>query len=264
MLNFIIPIRHYENIRDVDIHKRFLKETLKSLSNQTHCDTRIILVVNRGTNLPSLPKNAEVCFVDFPPNIHHDRDGQSDQLFYDNVHFDIARRVFSGLALVKPNEYFMKVDDDDLVHKDISLFCAQKHDVDGFTIDKGYMWSEGSGLLFYLKNFNQLCGSCNIFKLGSLHLPKQFNEASHSYIVNTIGYHNRFHEAIEKHNLNIERVTFPAAIYRIGHGNSHSGYPNFWRLYFRGRELHKKPFEFFNKLMSLRVLTKRKKNMFFG
>lgn len=262
MLNFIIPVRHHLNIKDPEVQKHNLSKTLLSLANQSVNNYKIIIVANHGTLFPPLPEQCEICYVDFPPNANHDRNNQTDEEFYDNVHNDIARRVHAGVIFSGSKGFFMKVDDDDFVHKDIAKLCLENPNTDGWRITKGYMWSENSKFLYYLDNFNNRCGSCNILKAELLEIPNQVELEVSEHIRDVLGYHNRI-EKVFSDKLEIHDVEFPAAIYRVGHSNNHSEHPNFWQLYFRNRAIHTKPIEFITKLIKLRYLTNAKRKCFF-
>lgn len=260
MLNFIVPVRHPQNMKDPEIQKHNLSKTLLSLSNQSITEYKIIIVVNPGTLLPQLPERCEVCFVDSDPI---EEEGLTIDELRPLRHCDVARKVHAGLILSGLKGFFMKVDDDDFVHKDIAKLCYENPGKDGFRVTKGYMWSENSNFLYYLNNFHNRCGTCNILKAELLDIPPQLEKNVSDRLRDMLGYHTRLKTVLQD-RLTIEDIDFPAAIYNIGHGNSNMMHPNVWQLYFRNRAIHTKPIEFITKLMKLRLVTSKTKKYFFG
>lgn len=202
MLTFIVPVRHPENMRNPVLAKRLLAHTVISIAAQTNSDWQGVVVANHGTDLPALPPRFSVKWVDLPPNPRH------DEIDLDVFKADKGRRVLSGMDCIK-SDYFMTVDDDDLVSNRLAAFVFGKNS-EGWCFKDGYILS--GNLIGEVNCLHDICGTSHIVHCGAL------QEMLHrSRDVKVFGSHSLLHDYIQ-----LETLPFPGAMYRTGHANAHS------------------------------------------
>ena len=112
-LTFLIPVRHPNNSPDWSRLKANLEQTIASIAGQTHHDWRAVIIANAGSDLPALPAQVEVEWVDFSPNVLHDKGTASRDEVLDAFRMDKGRRVLKGMLRARDSRFFMIVDDDD-------------------------------------------------------------------------------------------------------------------------------------------------------
>lgn len=264
LLTFIIPVRHQDNARDWSRLKANLTETVASISNQSHEDWRAIIVANEGADLPRLPDRFSVERVQFPPNLQHENKGVSREEFHDAFRIDKGRRVLSAMLRARDSKFFMIVDDDDFVSSRIVPHVARYPTANGWTIDRGYVWSDGGRLLFEGDSFNHLCGTSLIIRSDLYGIPDRFEDASPEWIKSMLGSHVRIAAILAERGTPLEPLPFRGAVYRIGHAGSHSGAPGIFRKYFWNRDLRYHPTEALRNLGRLKLLDENLRREFFG
>ncbi len=265
VMTFLIPVRHPANARDWSQLKSNLAQTVASIAAQTHGDWRGLIVANEGSDLPPLPDRFDVEWVHFPPNTLHARQaGVSEEDFLDAFRIDKGRRVLKGMLRARASQFFMIVDDDDFVSAHITQYAARHPDANGWTVDHGYIWSDGGNLLLEHDQFNQICGTSLIVRSALYGLPDRFEDASPDYIKSMLGSHVRLHHLLEQHGTPLQPLPIRGAIYRVGQSGSHSQAPKLLQKYFLNREAFRRPRQFLRRLSRLRVVTRSIRQDFFG
>jgi hypothetical protein len=264
LVTFIIPVRHQDNARDWDALKTNLAQTVASISNQTNGDWRGIIVANEGADIPPLPEKFAVERVTFPPNDLHELGKGSREDFLDAFRADKGRRVLMGMLAARDSEYFMIVDDDDLVSAHIVQHVSEHRTANGWTIDKGFIWDSGGKLLFRYNEFNHLCGTCLIIRSDLYGLPERFEDASLDWIKTMLGSHVRIAGILAERGAPLQALPFRGAVYRVAHGGSHSQAPSLIRQYFLSREVLGHPRRLLNNLRRLKVIGDDTLREFFG
>lgn len=94
-LTFVIPIRHQENSENWNLLIENLKQTIRSICAQKNSGWKAIIVANLGARLPELPKNFDVCFVNFPTNKLYIRGSSDLEVFREEVRLDKGRRQWA-------------------------------------------------------------------------------------------------------------------------------------------------------------------------
>lgn len=264
LVTFIIPVRHQDNARDWPALKANLVQTVASIANQTNRNWRGIVVANEGADLPPLPAQFSVERVTFPPNQLHDFGKASKEEVYDAFRADKGRRVLIGMLAARNSEYFMIVDDDDLVSAHIVQHVAEHRGENGWTIEKGFIWDSGGKLLFGFDNFSHLCGTCLIIRSDLYGLPADFDAASLDWIKTMLGSHIRIAGILAERGTPLAPLPFPGAVYRVAHGGSHSRAPSVIAKYFLNREVLRRPKRLLNNLRKLRLIGDDARREFFG
>lgn len=261
-LTFIIPIRHYENIRNIDEFNFNLQQTVHSINLQTSQDWQAIIVVNTGTLLPELPKNFKIKYVDFKKNENHEyTDEISLEGFRDSVRLDKGKRILAGMLEAEKTRYFMVVDDDDLISKHLTSYVSMNNTEYGWKINKGYVWQSKSNLLYAKNNFNKICGTSLIIQSNLYGLKKDINLHSEEYIKNMLGSHVKIDEILAINGTPLKNLPFRGAIYRVGHICSHSQNGGIFKYFITLRDF-KNPKQLMYKILHLRYFFKRLKNDF--
>ncbi len=263
-LTFLIPVRHPANSRDWARSKANLAETVRSISAQTNTDWRGLIIANEGSDLPVLPERFDVEWVQFPPNSMHDQGTQSREDFLDAVRLDKGRRVLKGMLRARDSRFFMLVDDDDFISSRIVQFVSERSNANGWLIDRGYFWDDGSALLHQLDNFNRVCGTSHIIRSDLYGLPNSFEEATLDYIKTMLGSHYRLAESMAERGGALASLPFRGAIYRVGQSGSHSLTPSILKMFFLNSQAIRNPRQFARDLMRLRLVSGAVKQEFFG
>jgi hypothetical protein len=263
-VTFLIPVRHPQNASDWSRLKANLAQTVRSISAQTHADWRGIIIANEGSDLPPLPAQFDVEWVQFPPNARHAMDSASREEVLDAFRFDKGRRVLRGMLRARNSRFFMIVDDDDFVSARITAYVADHKDAHGWTIDVGYVWNDGGSLLYRHSALNHVCGSSLIIRSDLYGLPQTFDEATPDYIKVMLGSHRRIADLLAERGTPLASLPFPGAIYRVGHAGSHSQTPPILTKYVLNRHTIVRPHRIVTNLARLRLIGGAARREFFG
>lgn len=263
-LTFVIPVRHPNNARDWSELKNNLAVTLASIANQAEPGWRAVVVANSSSDLPPLPAGVEVAWVDFPPNSLHEQGTADREEFYEAVRFDKGRRILAGMLAAGPTDYFMVVDDDDLISSSLTGFVKQHRGENGWFVYHGYVWSPGKTLIYRCPNFSMVCGTSHIIRADLFALPASIETAKVDYIKMMLGSHVFITKHLAAQGTPLAALPFPGAIYRTGHTGSHSRSKDILSTYLLHRWLLKRPMELARRFSRLRLLGGGLRREFFG
>lgn len=263
-LTFIIPVRHQANAADWAQLKSNLEQTLASLSAQDAPDWQGVVVANEGADLPDMPDGFRVVRVSFPPNDLHDMGAASRDQVLDAFRFDKGRRVLAGMLAARTDGYYMIVDDDDCVSARLAGWVRKNAGPTGWKITAGYVWNDGTGLLYEHDDFNHICGSSLIIRSDVYALPSSFEEADIDFVKRMMGSHRAVDELLEQQGTPLAPVPFRAAVYRVGHAGSHSQTAGIFRKYILTDGWKRRPLETLRRLSRLRYRSGRVRREFFG
>jgi hypothetical protein len=263
-VTFLIPVRHPANSSDWSRLKANLAQTVRSIAAQTNSDWRGVIIANQGSDLPELPKQFDVEWVDFPPNQLHDLGSGSREQILDAFRMDKGRRVLKGMLRARDSRYFMIVDDDDFVSARITQHAAQHAGANGWTVDLGYVWDDGGSILYRHSALNHVCGSSLIIRSDLYRLPDTFEAASPEYIKEMLGSHRRIATLLAERGTPLDSLPFPGAIYRVGHAGSHSQTPPILRKYVLNKQTVLRPHRIVTNLARLRLVGSAARREFFG
>lgn len=261
MLTFVIPVRHQATVKNWDEVKRNLVETLRSVAGQTHPDWRLILIANEGADLPDLPDQATVVTVTFDPPVMPDR-SLDKEAFYEAIRLDKGRRVLAGLLAHRPDGFVMVVDYDDLISRRLAETAATHPRSNGWYVEDGYLYDRPPFVITRTA-FWRLCGTSLVIRADLLGLPASAAEATDAHVKRRLGSHVFSKGDLEGLGTPLERLPYPGAMYRVGHGGATVGTPSV-RHHVRLRLLARNPILFFKRLASIRVLTAQLRAEFFG
>ena len=250
---FIIPVRHPANAPDWPRLVERLTQTMRSISAQRSGNWCGVIVANREARLPQMPPGFVTVRVDLPPNPLYEMDHSNREAIYEAVRTDKGRRVLAGMMAARGARFFMVVDDDDFVSRDIVSFAEANPDADGWYVDKGYLWTEGSSFLLRRSAFNTLCGTSHLVRADLYDLPDREEEASMDWVKAMMGSHIKIEGILRDRGHPLSALPFAGAIYRVGHAGAHSGSRGVLRAYLLNRQTLKNPK---NLLGNARALTR--------
>jgi len=254
VVTFIIPVRHPDNAKNWGALTKRLQQTARSIAAQTDKAWSAVVVANEGAELPPLPVGFSVARVGFSPNPMHDLDAADREAVYEAFRIDKGRRVLAGMLQAGSPSYFMIVDDDDFVSRDIVSFVSKNRGANGWSVTRGYVWSEGGPLLCLHSNFAGLCGTSHIIRADLYGVPSSFEDADEDYVKRMLGSHIRIEEILRAQGNPLSSLPFPGAVYRVGHAEAHSKSKGMLRTYLLNRAVLSSPRRTFRKLKDFRVL----------
>lgn len=161
MLVFIIPLKSAK-VSDswVQVSKLF-ERTIRSVCNQTCLEFRVIVVGHEQPDIEFEHSNIIYLQVNFPlPTWEVNTDHASRDT-------DKQKKIFTGLiyACQFNPTHIMFVDADDCVSKHLAKFVLQNPESNGWMLDKGYEYLDGSkSILLRQKGFYYRCGTSSIVK----------------------------------------------------------------------------------------------------
>ncbi len=221
MLTFVIPIRHPSTIAEPQVAKRLMAETLASVAAQTHPDWSCVIAAEEDADLPDLPPKVTVIRTAIPapdlPDIRLDK-RTNRQL----VRMDKGARIMTALVAAQPRGHVMVVDYDDLVSRRLAELCAAEPEAAGWFFDSGWLYSGGAFMSAYPERFSRLCGTSIIVHSRLLKIPRRPEDIDFDYAGRTLGDHIFIRPDLEETGVQLERLAFPGAVYRMGHANSAS------------------------------------------
>jgi len=226
MLVFVVPIKSSQVSSNWEVFNLLVERTMKSISQQTSQNFKIVAVCHEIPKINFQHPNLEFVQVDFLPPTEENiaathSDNNEDDLNYRNgaKEADKAKKIMKGVEYGKKYNpsYYMVVDADDCISNKLVKFVEDnpsKHA--GWYFKKGYIYNEGSNLIFLNKNtFNVLCGTCIIIKADQMDNLLEYEP---------IELFN--HDYVDLPNGNkLEPLPFPGAIYSLGNTENYCSTP---------------------------------------
>ncbi|NES99878.1 MAG: glycosyltransferase family 2 protein [Sphaerospermopsis sp. SIO1G1] len=207
MLVFIIPIKSKKTAKSWQECSKLFDRCLRSVCNQTSQNFKVIVVCNEKPITTFKHPNVEYLIVDFPPP-GSDYGAKGD---------DRAKRVYVALFTIKDLKpsHVMSVDSDDCISKYIAEFVNQNPDKNGWYVEQGYEYDEGSSqIAVRQKGIYRICGTCNIINYRLFKVPDQI--LPYDQLVGFDRFLNGHPLAkgdLEKRGNPLEPLPFPGTIY---------------------------------------------------
>jgi hypothetical protein len=224
LLTFVIPVRHHASVADWGALQPIMAATFRSVAAQAGGMWRLIVVANRGAELPALPRNAELVEVDFERPALPPRNADPERHLNLTL-LDKGRRVLAGLLHARPTGHVMVVDYDDLVSNRLAAFVASDPEAYGWSLGSGYFYAGGEEAIFLGGQFHRHCGTSHIVRADLLELPSEFGAADDTQVLRWLGEHVFIRADLRERGTPLDLLPFPGALYRIGHLNSMSRSP---------------------------------------
>lgn len=208
MLVFIIPLKSQKVSKSWEQVSKLFERTIKSICNQTSPEFRAIVVCNEKPQIEFSHPHIKYIEVDFPP-----AKGKTQLAI---GHTDKGRKILMGLISAREfaPSHTMAVDADDCVSNKLAEFVNQNHRANGWFINRGYKYQDGSEYIYVKRNnFYKICGSCNIIRydLHDLTKPAEFNRG-YGYYKDYID-HEKVKDLLERKETPLQPLPFAGAIY---------------------------------------------------
>ena len=213
MVTFIIPVKSAQVSGSWSGFSKLVERTLKSVTNQTSQDFKVVVVCHEKPEINFTHPNIEYIQVDFgvpqlkdAPKEKHD--GMKEE--------DKSNKILAGVAHAEQynSDYFMVVDADDCISNKLVAYIEENADKDevGWYINKGYFYREGDKIIsLNRENFNTLCGTCLIVK--PEYFKGIFQHNPHLLYVHQTTEFDGGHK--------LKRLPFPGAVYSMANGENH-------------------------------------------
>lgn len=217
MLVFVIALKSKEISQSWDLVSGLIERCLKSICNQTSSAFEVVVVCNERPDIEFTHPKIHYLDVNFPPPMILPEERER-LVGYEHIHsLDIARKnKDKAQKQLKGIEYaaqfnpthIMIVDADDCVSCHLAQFVAQHPDNDGWYINKGYMYREGSNYIFVnVKRFHHVSGTSFIIRYPLHRLLFQGDYHYHCSVDNLPG-------------ANIQPLPFKGALYSMLNGEN--------------------------------------------
>lgn len=168
MVVFIVPIKSKQVSSNWDVFSILVERTMRSLCRQTSQNFKLVAVCHEIPNFKFTHPNLEFLQVNFPPPPKNPPKDEPTEYRNALKEADKAQKIMAGYEYAKKyNPSFIMVSDaDDCVKNTLVEFAEQNPEEPvGWYFKSGYIYNEGSNLLFLNKNtFNILCGTCILIK----------------------------------------------------------------------------------------------------
>ncbi|TYQ26949.1 glycosyltransferase family 2 protein [Pseudanabaena sp. UWO311] len=210
MIVFIVPLKSALTSSNWHLVSQLFERSIKSICNQTSSDFKAIVVCHELPDITFQHPNVDYIQVDFPmPNSDSD-------LYIKET--DRSLKVWYGLNYAKKYQpsHVMIVDADDLINCNIADFVSKHTESNGWYVEKGYEYREGSNSIYLMRSkFQDKCGTCNIVRYNLLDKYINFD------ISDVKGFQFLHHQSVlhlmNNNSTPLEKLPFEGAIYVIGH-----------------------------------------------
>ncbi|NET01815.1 MAG: glycosyltransferase family 2 protein [Sphaerospermopsis sp. SIO1G1] len=245
MIVFIIPLKSQKVSKSWQHVGQLLERCIKSILSQDNFNSHVVVVYHEKPDIQFFSPNIHYIQVDFPIpglDIHKKRE-------------DKSKKIIVGLkyASTLNPDHVMIADGDDCLNQKITSFVNNNPNSNGWFINKGYVYQEGSPFIYYRhSNFHHWCGTCNILKTHLWPLPEQDEDYPQKLIEYYSGSNHKNIEVVMR-NQGTEIIPLPmlGAVYIIG--NSENIFQEgFATIYKANRN---KPLFMLNELRKFRILT---------
>lgn len=207
MLVFIIPLKSKKVSKSWEYTSKLFERCIKSICNQTSQDFQAIVICHEKPDIQFSHPHILYVQVNFSPPTLGDGDGP--------MLIDRTQKVMKGLCLArqfKPS-HIMIVDADDCVSQKLAEFVSKNKQCNGWYVDKGYRYTDGSKRILPAKQLHRLCGTSIILRQDLYGLPINLEDSADGFGGQ---YHINHNEAVQlmvQKGTPLEPLPFEAAIY---------------------------------------------------
>lgn len=201
----VIPFAAKRTVSDWDSSCRLLERTIHSLlALPPEFASVSVIGHDYPENITFGDRCEWIAIADTPPSKLDSTAKMSDK----------GAKVLMGVrkAYTDGHEWVMFVDADDLINRDLPLYC-ELDKYDAVCFENGYSWNEKSQLLLKIPKFHQICGTSWIMRLTPQMFPNWLGDGGNR--VCDIAHNSRF-ETLTKINARIKRIKTPMAMYSVG------------------------------------------------
>ncbi|WP_334816481.1 glycosyltransferase family A protein [Nostoc sp.] len=215
MLVFVIPLKSAKVSNSWERVTQLFERCIKSVCNQTSPNFHVIVVCHEKPKIEFTHPQITYITVDFsfPNEPTPEAKGDADK----------GRKILKGLIYARQFSptHTMTVDADDCVSEKLAKFVQQHPDSNGWFINKGYKYQEGSDYIYIKRsNFYKMCGTCNILRYDLNDLPEtaEYNRGYgyYRYYID----HAKVRDILKSKGKSIKSLPFPGAIYILATGEN--------------------------------------------
>ncbi|MEH2084442.1 MAG: glycosyltransferase family A protein [Nostoc sp.] len=215
MLIFIIPLKSAQVSNSWERVTQLFERCIKSVCNQTSPNFHVIVVCHEKPKIEFTHPQITYITVDFsfPNEPTAEAKGDTDK----------GRKILKGLVYARQFSptHTMTVDADDCVSENLAKFVQQHPDSNGWFINKGYKYQEGSNYIYIKRsNFYKMCGTCNILRYNLNDLPEtaEYNRGYgyYKYYID----HAQVRDILKNKGKSIKSLPFPGAVYILETGEN--------------------------------------------
>ena len=213
MISFIIPLKSETVSKDWNQVCALCERCLNSIINQTSNKFLVTIVCHEKPNFKLEHPSISYIQVDFPPpDLKKDR-------AVDLMDNDKNNKMWRGLEYVRQFDptHVMFVDADDCVSCRIAEFVSKNPTVNGWFLDNGYVYEDGSDCIFFKKDkFYCLSGTSHIIKYSLL----MDEDISNVYKDSSFALHQHIVTIMRERNTPLFSLPFPGAVYITKNGEN--------------------------------------------
>jgi len=213
---FCIPLKPKSRARDWEYTMKLFSHTLDSLLNQDDDNFSVIIA---GHDRPDVPQMKDSRVVFHKVAFRKPKDGREGKQDQTN-----KMKFLAAMVGNKGGGYFMTVDSDDLVHREIVSYVRRHDNRTGYMIRAGYVWDYSAGLIgkFTAKAPNQFfnhCGTSSIIYLAPSSVPRlKINKKDFldcGTLVDSLQGHGGWEQNLMEVDVFVDTLPFRGAIYRL-------------------------------------------------
>lgn len=255
-ISFLISVKHYDNSYCYKETWESLRKTLVSVCAQTQDNFNVVVVSNKTLSTfenENRIKNTKFIEVDwaptFPKKLWLKGEGEDIDVIPENsnkrnldndlIHIDMACKYLVGLCELRktsrPEDYFMTVDADDFIHKEIVSEVLSDPTPDMYRIVHGIQLGLENSWN-WLRPFYKWCGTSRIVRMGILDKELNFecsekipskemilSKVDNFFLKKIIGDHQKIYKFFSKKGFTVKDLSIAGAAYNCGHNEQSAG-----------------------------------------
>ncbi|MDX1889116.1 glycosyltransferase family A protein [Mycolicibacterium sp. 050158] len=245
MLAFVTTLRHPHNSRDYAHVERLLRESLRSITRQTHDDYVVVIVGNQAPRF-ALPPRTHFVEVDFdPPSLQRGPHTGATACVWD-------KGTKTGVALAwlraSPPDYVMLLDADDFIHRDLVAYVHRHPTSPGWVVKRGYAYSRRRNVYAWRRRLDRICGTSFILPFAALGVPPSLRvDATAEAVADAFGDdvleqvlagHRYALDWWRRRGRHLQTLPFAGVVYHLDTGENHSGNRLLGPAWPHGRRMH--------------------------
>jgi hypothetical protein len=220
MIVFLLPLKSVQMSTYWNSVCQLFERTVRSICRQTDSSFQLVVICHETPNIQFHHSAIHYINVDFSPPTNR-------EILYKRM--DRIHKTMIGLKYARrfsPN-HVMFVDADDCISSRIAAFANQHPETDGWYVNSGYVYQEGSRWIYYRKSaFNKWCGTSHIIRFDCC--PFFGENMSYEELFEFLMNHRNFPNKLKQKGMQLQPLPFPGTVYTIGHGDN--TYQSGWEM----------------------------------
>lgn len=223
-LGIVIPLKSKKVSENWELTSKLLEETILSIRNQSSDAYKVVVV---GHEEPVLSQESK-SLIDFIScdfgfrRINHT--GEINHYKQIDYILDKNRKLALGLKWLeeRSSDYYMVLDADDLIHKDLVSFVVENKHQNGYIINSGYEFFVNRKKLIKRQDMANICGSTTIIHKNLFALPSEISDNTMASIPWCYLSHSHMESYFKEKGFPLRSIPFPALLYKLAHGQNAS------------------------------------------